>query len=221
MSHPKDGMWGHKIIYITCMEKLLELVKQTCEKHNVHLVISDHKRVEINGIKTNGFFCSESKVLAAARGGKSELEFRDLLAHEYCHLLQWTENPQIFETKLSSADIYPDELIDRWIEGENFHDKDISQAYAWAEKIERDCEQRTVELLQKLLGSNFNKKDYSKKANAYLNFYPYSKKFRAWYDKAPYEIEDIVDAMPDKIEDSSLMSPTLEKMYRKCLHKRD
>jgi len=177
--------------------KFFDTIRKDCQKSEVEIELCHSYRVFLNGVATSGFFDASSGKIVIAVKGQDENSVRDLLAHEYCHFLQWKEFPDIFSRPFYLGLSY-DETIDSWLSGENFPLKIIENAYSLAVEIEIDCEIRALSLLRRHF-DGFDGKKYAKNANAYINFYPYSLELRQWYEKPPWSIDNILKKMPDEI----------------------
>ena len=68
--------------------------------------------------------------------------------------------------------------------------------------MELDCERVAIGVIEKHL-LPIDIPEYCKKANAYVHFYNLMKETRKWYSigKEPYNIKEIVDIMPDNLDD--------------------
>jgi hypothetical protein len=196
--------------------EFIEKVKSDCIKNNVELIISPLNRVFYDHICCNGFFEPEFAIeatadhvlgkinetitysgntrpaLAASQGGKNDTEFLSLLAHEYCHMLQYLENSKLW---LSSEQF---SIFDEWLSGVEVDKSLLESIWSGIILLEADCERRVVNLINEL-DLPLSITDYCRRANSYLFFYHWVKKHRKWYNKAPYEIDYILNAMPTRI----------------------
>ncbi len=100
--------------------------------------------------------------------------------------------------------------------------EDVHRVWQKIVKLEADCENRVLSVIDEF-NLNIDKEIYAKKANAYLYFYHFALKKKKWYKKAPYEILDIVQAMPNEImpmdfyinlENSEINNK--EKLFKLC-----
>ncbi len=201
------------------LQTFLSRITDECEKNKVEIIISPLNRVFYEDICCNGFFDSSCAtevtkehilgkastppltykgktrpVLAAAQDGKTELEFLSLLVHEYCHMRQYLENSPYWAP---SSDC---ELLDEWLTGKEFNETALDTIFKNVISVEVDCEQRVLKLIDEF-DISIDKSWYAQKANSYLYFYSWVRKNRVWYNKAPYEMGDIVDTMPTTVFD--------------------
>lgn len=194
-------------------------VQSYCEKNNIELVISEKTRVNSYSIKCNGFFdanvpidfkkehilgiekyvennlfLDSRAVLAYSVGEKSEEEILGLLAHEFAHVNQYIEFSNLW---IDSSKFL---IWDEYFKSEKFKLSKVKKVWEQIVKLEVDCEKRVLDLIDKF-NLPINKERYIQKANAYLFFYTYAFLYRKWYNKAPYEVENIVKLMPKTIMD--------------------
>jgi hypothetical protein len=174
----------------------LAFVKKDCKEHNIKFNFINKRYVQIGKTKCNGFFDSETNVLAVAAGQPFDKWIR-ILAHEYSHMTQWIDNCKAWkEGSVGNRD--SEQMISLWIErkvalSESQKNRYISRARA----LELDCERRTLKLIDthKL---PIDKVEYAKSANAYIYFWTYVGICRKWYTigKEPYNTPAIVEIMP-------------------------
>lgn len=209
-----------------------------CKKHNVEFVVSQKTRVFYQDTTCNGFFESHypinysfesitngifpqllednhslNPVLAAAKGGKTDIEFYSLLAHEYSHLCQFFEKSKYWPTK------------------QNFEDWESifsttptpNHQIAWEKivMVEADCEMRVIQLINDL-SLEIDTTKYAQAANSYLYFYTWCLKNKKWYTTAPYEIPAIVNLMPNTLLASPeeytkiILNDELNSLFDRC-----
>lgn len=172
-------------------DQFLLTVTEDCRKHGVSLLIVPQP-ITSDGCKTNGFFdasLEDPKLVLKDSVIDGDL---GLAVHEYCHMQQWLEDKEAFV----STDEF--ERIEEWLYGKNIEHLKVMKYIDKSFEVEADCEQRSVEMLKNLGVDNSYINRYIQKANAYLAFYHVVRVVRKWYQpgKAPYEIAQIVDAMP-------------------------
>lgn len=199
------------------LDAFLARVQAECTAAGVTVVISLNNRVFYEGMACNGFFeptypvatglervVSGDKLppdqdrgaltplLAAARGSKSVEDFLSLLAHEYCHMRQFVEGSPYWPAA--------DELLvwEQWLGGKDFEPALLERVWRRVVLVEVDCETRVLAMAREL-NLQLDRTAYAKRANSYLFFYSWALRNRRFYDKAPYEIADIVDRMPDTL----------------------
>jgi len=152
------------------MTKETEFVKHIrkhLEEYGFTLVFGKGKRVNVGGARCEGYFTygktkKERRIVVA---GKSQT-WLYILAHEYCHFLQWLEYPTWYSSKFDiSQDIVNNVSVG--VINKKWSKRQIRNAFLLVAYNERDCERRTVKLLEKW-GIPFNKDVYIKKANLYV-----------------------------------------------------
>ena len=178
-------------------KKILKDVKQTCKKHEVQLILSDCRSVQLDtGTKCNGYFEDKTPALAVACG-QAEKKWLPVLIHESSHMDQWIE--QCVEWTNTKTEQYESmDLLDLWM-GRHI---ELSRAqlnkYVKASRdVELDCEKRSVEKILHY-DAPLNIVQYIQRANAYVYFYNFMKVSRKWYTigKEPYNVKDVWTQMP-------------------------
>jgi hypothetical protein len=114
--------------------------------------------------------------------------------HEYAHLTQWVDNCSIWK-KVSKYDSV--NKMDRWLNGKLV--KDYKRHVDLVKELELDNEKRSVKIIKLFkLDSVISVEDYTRKANAYVQFYNYIKITRRWSDpkNSPYNNQTVIQAMP-------------------------
>jgi hypothetical protein len=140
-------------------------------------------------IKCSGWFDTENMALVVA--GKHSMAL-DVLVHEYGHFTQWDENIPIW----NAADVSMGH-VDEWLAGTEV--KNIKKWLGLSRDLELDNEKRSVALIKKF-DLPINTKEYTRKANAYVQFYNWMYYSRRWCKptNSPYKNSTVLDAMPDK-----------------------
>lgn len=141
----------------------------------------------------------------ACRVTENEQDWVPIFVHEYCHFLQWCEEPQIWkQSNQVNAHVMNDVISNNPITL-----KQLDFCLNTTRDLELDCEVRTVKLFKEYKVP-INMKEYIKKANAYIFFHNHMKTYRSWWPKscAPYENKKIVDACPSRFITNYDKNPT-------------
>ncbi len=172
--------------------EFVDYVKSECKKYGVKCSLRPVKYLKLSGnIKCSGYFDETGKVLACATNKKDWLQ---ILVHEYAHLTQWVDNCKIWKkvSKLDSVN-----KMDQWLNGKSV--KGYKRHIDLVKELELDNEKRSVGIIKSFdLSSLINVDDYTRKANAYVQFYNYIKITRRWSDpkNTPYNNQSVIQAMP-------------------------
>ena len=152
------------------MTKETEFVKHIrkhLEEYGFSLVFGKGKRVNVGGGRCEGYFnygkTKKERRIVVARKSQTWLY---VLAHEYCHFLQWLEYPTWYSNKFDISQDIVNNVSVGFI-NKKWSKRQIRNAFLLVAYNERDCERRTVKLLEKW-GIPFNKDIYIKKANLYV-----------------------------------------------------
>jgi len=187
-------------------KEFVKYVRSECKKHGIKCDLRRGAYVKLSGnIKCSGFFDSYNKRLVV--GMKNELAF-DILVHEFCHLTQWVEQCEPWVNLGNSLD-----MVDKWLSGEEVDN--IGLHMARARDMELDNEKRSVKMLKKF-GFDDMVYDYTKRANAYIQFYNYMLHSRRWSKpgNSPYKNERIIEAMSPKFNMKyGELTPKLKKIF--------
>ena len=172
------------------IKNFVDHVKRECRRTGIKFDLRPSKYVKLSeSIKCSGWFDSENMALVVAAKNSMAL---DVLVHEYGHLTQWDENVPIW-IKADEALGY----VEEWLSG--IEVKNIKKWLGLSRDLELDNEKRSVALIKKFdlpIDTSF----YTKKANAYVQFYNWMYYSRRWSTpkNSPYRNPIILDAMPEK-----------------------
>lgn len=143
------------------MEEFIGYIVKTCIDNGFSLHLEHKVYVSVPGteIKCSGFFDDQTKQLKVGTDREEDI-WLGVLVHEFCHLLQYLDNHPYFEDE-----IYADEEFDQWLEGKSVDD--ISEKIKKVRDLELDCEQRSVELIEKF-NLPIDVEEYIRMSNAYV-----------------------------------------------------
>jgi len=170
-------------------------VEMRCWLQGVDVQFVDEPHILYDGIGIAGYF-EESPLELAVAIGCPEEEWIEVLAHEFCHMLQWKSQCYAW----TNCDMDGEDssvLIDEWLNGRELEPSFIDDAIRRTIEVELDCEKRTVALIHKFhLPIDID--SYIQKANAYMYHYIVVRWLRAWNKPghAPYKKKNIRNAMP-------------------------
>ena len=196
------------------ISNFIEFAKSECKKHGVKFKPYKRSYVKLtDDIKCGGYFDDGSDsgkpVLAFAQGRE---DFIELMVHEYCHMTQWLDGIELWEICSDSMTI-----IDEWLSGKDHPDKLVECAINNSRDLELDNEKRAVKIFKEW-NIPVDLELYTKKANAYVNFYNYMKTTRKWSDpgNSPYTNKNILEAMSNKFDmNYQELTPGLIELYKK------
>ena len=193
---------------LTKNDKLfIEFVKLQCKYYGIKCDLRPTGHVKIGPKqKASGYFDEQNKELVVSMKARNSLS---ILVHEYCHLTQWAEQAEVW---VNGVDSYT--KMNMWLEGKNY--PDIEEHIAKARDLELDNEKRSVRLIKEY-GLGIDPRKYTKRANAYIQFYNYIPLTRKWSKppNTPYNNKRIVAAMPDKFcMDYTKISKKVLKLFQ-------
>ena len=188
----------------------IQHVKDECKRLGVKNHIKNVKYVKLSPtIRCSGYFDDgDEPVLACSMAKDEGLE---ILVHEYCHLTQWQDGFHLW--KIASRAI---PVIDEWLEGKYKRPQTLERAFEISIGLELDNEKRSVKMIKEW-GLSINTETYTKRANAYLQFYNWMKQTRKWSNpnNTPYGNKRIVAAMPANFRmNYDKLPKRLEKLYK-------
>lgn len=191
------------------LTKLEQDIKDACKTHGIKFYKGKGAYIKLSkNIKCGGYFDSENNVLAYASKNPNAL---NILIHESCHLDQWIEDEDWFNSFDSM------EIIDKWLEGKEFDKEQLEKAINQSIELELDCEKRSVEKIKEY-GLDIDTKEYTRKANAYLFFYRWILETRRWSTpkNSPYRNPEIYNASPSRfLTNYSVIPSKLRAMFAK------
>ena len=188
----------------------IQHVKDECKRLGVKNHIKNVKYVKLSPtIKCSGYFDDgEQPILAASMAKEDGLE---ILVHEYCHLTQWVDGFHLWKVAGRAIPV-----IDEWLEGKYKRPQTLERAFEISIGLELDNEKRSVKMIKEW-GLSIDIERYTKRANAYLQFYNWMKQTRKWSNpnNTPYGNKRIVAAMPANFRmNYDKLPKRLEKLYK-------
>ena len=181
------------------VEEFKNMVFADAATHGINVVLSPEKHVEVDGSKVAGYFCSETKTLAAAMD-KPQDEWFHVLVHEYCHMRQWIDDCDAWKNSMLNG-VDKCELLFYWVDGIIELNDDQLRDYAKsARNVELDCERRVLEIIH-THDLPIDQIEYAQKGNSYVIFYDVIPLIRKWYPtgRSPYTVKDVYTNMPTEM----------------------
>ncbi len=213
------------VVYPEKIQKFLQHAKKDVVKNDFKFVTGKYGDIKIGGISCNGYFCDKKGELAFWTD-PNDLSWLPIAVHEYGHFLQWKVKRNFWmENTRFPGRKEKDDVLDLWLNGEEFAQKDIDKFIGQALNIEHDNEINTIKLIKRFNLEDFiNVDEYVKKANAYVLFYHMVKKYRKFYPYGhePYNVKEIWNKMPNTFFEKSDMitddlMKTLDDYYKPLL----
>lgn len=145
--------------------KFVNHIRNHLKEHGFVLVFGRGKSLNVGKSRCDGYFLAEKQFKEIRVAGKNR-NWLNVLAHEYCHFLQWLETSEAELKKESAAQFIVHEVSTgyttrRWTK------RQVTNAFKTIQAMERDCEIRTVRLLKEW-GIPFNVDQYIRRANLYV-----------------------------------------------------
>lgn len=159
---------------MTNTKRFVSHVRNHLKEYGFVLIFGKGRQVNISSSRCEGYFSdSPNREIRVARAGSGWL---GILAHEYCHFLQWLEKPQYILTSEDSAGVIVHNIsIGQLVD--NYSDCKIDKAFLRIAEMERDCEKRTVALI-KHWKLPINKDMYIRQANLYIYLHHMWKEYK-------------------------------------------
>jgi len=195
-----------------CVKLFMDHVNSECEKYGILLDLRRSKRVKYDDtITCSGWFDCDAKELVV---GKYSSDFLGIFVHEYAHMTQWIDYLDgtfpLWKSAGNSIAKY-----NEWLDGKPT--PNISKHIARARDLELDNERRSVRIIRDWgLDSVIDIDDYIRKANAYLLFYNWMRKYRRWSSttRSPYNTPAITKLMSKKFNMNYAELPShIEKAF--------
>lgn len=163
---------------------------------------------ETDQVACSGWFDETDLVVAI---GKPFEEWVSIFVHEACHMDQWIEDSEVWRASVIGP--HAEHALEPTILFTLANNGDITltknQSLELANKsmrLELDCEKRAVEAIKEY-ELPIDIESYIKEANSYLVYYHCFGLKRRWYEKAPYKVKEVVDAMPSTFNEIDYEKP--------------
>ena len=186
------------------VRQFIKYVRTECEARGIKLVLKRTNYIlATKSIRCSGYFDEVSKELVVAKKNPRWLE---ILVHEFAHLTQWRDNCKEWKNLGDSIG-----KVDDWLEGKRV--KHIKKALARVRDLELDNEKRSTRLIREW-DLPIDIKEYTQKANAYVQFYNWIYFTRKWCSvkNSPYKNPKIYKQMPSIFRMDYKVMP--EKYYK-------
>lgn len=179
-------------------------------------VIFEPKRYVIaDSEKCSGYFNEGSKELVVATKIAS-VNWLATFIHEFNHFNQWHEKDPLY-MKVSN-NVYLDGDMWDWLDGEKIPKERVRRSIKAYQKLELDCEKRTVQMLKKY-NLSIDIENYIIGANIYILFYNIVLKVGKWYKQSPFKMTELFKYVPgDKlVENFEVLPAKFESIImKKC-----
>lgn len=189
-------------------DRFIAHVKAECKYYGIKLELRKTKYLVLEKrIKCGGYFDETRKVLVVATKTTSWFA---ILVHEFAHLTQWVDNCKPWQELGNSL-----EKVSDWLNGKEV--RGIKTALAKARDLELDNEKRTVKLIRKW-NLPIDIKEYTQKANAYVQLYNWMYYTRRWCSvkNSPYRNSAIYKEMPSTFRmNYKIMPEKYKKLYER------
>ncbi len=194
-------------------------VRSEAAKHNVKVRLSPKECVYIGTLKCGGY--SSGTEIAVATGKPKEI-WLPILTHEFCHMLQNTEQ----STVSLKADIPYHEhtcavtLFQNYLTGTDYPKAVLQKAYTRSRNLELDCEKRVVKMVREL-DLPIDLDTHIRQSNAYVFFYEVARRHRVWMKPGQLYATntDLMDAAPNTFLPTSHYSRVEDypELYRQLI----
>lgn len=207
----------------------VEDAKKTLLDAGVFLDLQDVSLLEYSpGQFCSGYFGDENEegmVVFACAMKRPWEDWFPVFVHEFCHFEQWRDRRDWWNSLKFDESEGVDLAIEAW---EGKREATQTQIIHWcltSAIAEIDCEKRA---LAKIVEHNLplDVKDYAKKANSYITYYYAMPELKGWCNgDRPYEVQAIMDLMPDHMDLTDLdywaLANKAMDLYRNnCLYER-
>ena len=200
---------------MTNTKRFVSHVRNHLKEYGFVLVFGRGSKVNINSARCEGYFStSPSKEIRVATNNVGWL---DILAHEYCHFLQWLDKPQNILKIEDTAGIIVHNISIGYMPI-RYGPKRIDDAFMKIAEMERDCERRTVQIIKKW-ELPINKDLYIRRANLYIYLHHMWKLHRTLKTRFnPNTSRRILSSMPKTFKAKShlILPRRVERELARC-----
>lgn len=184
--------------------------------NRLHLKVSLESTISMGGARVNGYFLASTCTLGIAIG-KPVREWAAILLHEVAHMTQYLANPAKFAHQDQAS-----EALFAWLEGtRTFAPTEVQALKTTAMDLESECEVITNTLIKLFdLKAWIDPTEHAQKANAYVAFYHYAVRNRAWYipGREPYNRPEVWMCFPDEIVRGGMPDePWMDPLFHDCV----
>lgn len=193
----------------------VKFVRRECKRHKVKLTLIHEEKLYDDNMTCGGYFTDDPAELAVATKVIHK-DFLSLLAHEYSHMTQWINKSPYF-VGYKRFDKW--DILDRWINGEDFKKNTVKRSINMVRDCELDCERRTVEVIKEH-NLPIDIEEYCQRASAYIYFHNFMRITRKWeYKLIPSDIPGIVNKMPTTLDGDYSKTPRkIMNLFKKYMH---
>lgn len=184
-------------------ENFIKKIKRDGKAYGVKVIISKERYVIVpdSSLKVNGYFFAYGKrrELVVATGNPNS-QWLHVLLHESCHMDQYIENSDLWNGTTMRGGNSAFYVVEQWVNGKKYAPSTIVRAINSIIALERDCEERSIEKINKLK-LPLKQSIYVRKANSYIIFFTMIYFFRRWYleGKEPYRLKSVWGKMPTEL----------------------
>lgn len=185
----------------------MKMAKDQLEAAGVTVRLPETDFVDLgDGEVCSGYFDDqdpeEGPVFACATGRDPEKWF-PIFVHEFCHFEQWNSRPDWWASLKFDGKEGLDLVLEHWAGKRALSPTEVVRYCLTSAECELDCERRVLRKIEKSR-LPIDEKHYARSANSYITFYYAMPELRAWYKRRPYEIEEVLELMPDHLDLSHL-----------------
>jgi hypothetical protein len=193
--------------------KFLDYCREECKLHGVKLVIHPGRFIKCDGFPVAGWF-QDGGITPELHIAKARKDWYTVLSHELSHMHQWVAQCPSWK-KYKELNI----CLDTWLnQSKEFEAKEIDKVVITTIRMERDCEKRSLALLERF--GYTKREEYIKKGNAYLLFYLFVADTRLWskQGKSPYSLPEVWPNFPSSWNINTRKTyKSLKHLYDYCL----
>jgi len=196
----------------------IKFVRHECRRYKVKFMLqheNEIKNQDEGALSCGGYFTDTPAELAVATR-ISYTDFLSTLVHEYSHMTQWIDNSPYY---IGHRGFDSWDIIERWINGEDFTRSTIRKSINIVRDCELDCDRRAVELIKKFrIPINIDR--YCRKSSAYIYFHNFMKITRRWeYKEMPSNKYQIINKMPTNLNGDYSRTPRkIMALFKKYMH---
>jgi hypothetical protein len=186
MSNPTDDFVAH--------------VKKELKEANGIVRLAKTKYVK-TPLRCCGYFSHDPDVEIAVAMYNPMNKWISTLCHEFSHFEQWKSDCAAWRKAFTVDGGDHGSIMDEWLMGKDYDTKTITNVIHSMRRLELDCERRTIKNIEKF-NLPIDLEEYCREANTYIHFHNYVLATRKWYktDKCPYNIPEILDKMPSRLD---------------------
>jgi hypothetical protein len=149
----------------------VKFVRKTIGEHGLKLSLKKTSLLNCDSSRCYGWF-DEGEICVATKNPR----WIEVLAHEYSHFIQWRKGTSLYRKCFGPTNNYG-EMIEDWLQGEEYDYRRVARAFETYRAMERECEKITTSVMLRH-SVKFDPERYAQEANCTIYMYHFMEQRR-------------------------------------------